>query len=70
MLESGDVMKKERLIVSTKLPKGEDGYKTFSIRIKDSTVQGLDTVVEQSGRSRNEIIGIFLEYALENYIVK
>lgn len=60
----------EKLIVSARKPKGEDGYKTFSIRIKDSTVQGLEQVVEQSGRSRNEIIGIFLEYALENYIIQ
>lgn len=34
-------MKKESLIVKTKRPKGEDGYKTFSIRIKEEPLQKL-----------------------------
>ena len=56
---------KEKLIISKKL-KGEDGYKTFSIRIKDETVEHLDELATKTNRSRNELIGIFLEYAMAN----
>ena len=45
--------------------KGEDGYKTFSIRIRTDTVEKIDNIVKQTGRTRNELIGIFLEYAVE-----
>ena len=48
-----------------KRPKGEDGYKVFSIRIKEETVAKLDAISMQTGRSRNELIGRFLEYAAE-----
>ncbi len=56
---------KEKLILNKKL-KGEDGYKTFSIRIKDETVEALDTLSSKTNRSRNELIGILLEYAIAN----
>ncbi len=59
-------MEKEKLIIPRKLPKGEDGYQTFSIRIKDEVVARLEEISNQSGRSRNEIIGRFIEYALDN----
>ena len=58
-------MKKDALIVKPKRPKGEDGYKVFSIRIKEETVAKLDAISMQTGRSRNELIGRFLEYAAE-----
>jgi predicted DNA-binding protein len=46
--------------------KGEDGYKTFSIRIKDETVTALDELATQSNRSRNELIDLMLEQAVNN----
>ena len=46
--------------------KGDDGYKVFSIRIKDSTVIALEKLSESTNRSRNELINILLEYALNN----
>lgn len=58
------------LIIKPKRPKGEDGYKTFSIRIREETVARLEEVAGKSGRSRNELIGIFLEYALDRCIVE
>jgi len=58
-------MKNEELLIKPKPAKGEDGYKTFSIRIKEETVAKIDEIVSQTGRSRNELIGIFLEYAAE-----
>ncbi|MCI8589392.1 MAG: CopG family transcriptional regulator [Clostridiales bacterium] len=61
---------KEKLIINKKPLKGEDGYKTFSIRIKNETVNHLDKISEQTNRSRNELINILLDYAIENCEVK
>jgi len=63
-------MLKEKLIINKKPLKGEDGYKIFSIRIKDETVANLDRLAEQTNRSRNELINILLDYAIENSEVK
>ena len=57
---------KETLIISKKSLKGEDGYKTFSIRIKDETVASLDKLSNETNRSRNELINILLDYAIKN----
>ena len=59
-------MERDDLIVKPKRPKGEDGYKVFSIRIKEETVGKLDMISMQTGRSRNELIGRFLDYALDH----
>ena len=63
-------MKANKLIIRPKKAKGEDGYKTFSIRVRDETVERLENVVRQTGHSRNELIGIFLEYALEHCVIE
>jgi len=47
-------------------PKGDDGHKTFSIRVKNDLVDELDNIAAKTNRSRNELIGIFLEYAISN----
>ena len=46
--------------------KGEDGYKTFSVRLKDDTVDKLNELAKETNRYRNELINIFLEFAVEN----
>lgn len=46
--------------------KGEDGYKTFSIRIKDETVERLEKIAAEANRSRNEIINIILDFGIDN----
>ena len=56
---------KEKLVLNKKL-KGEDGFKTFSIRIKDETVEKLEELSSKTNRSRNELIGILLDYAIAN----
>lgn len=61
---------KEKLIIEKKSLKGEDGYKTFSIRIKDETVDRLTLLAEQTNRSRNELINILIDYAIDNCEVK
>ena len=61
---------KNKLVISKKAPKGEDGYKTFSIRIKEETVAKLDALADTTNRSRNELINILLDYAIDNCIVE
>lgn len=61
----GDCMDDERLIISPKRAKGEDGFKTFSIRIREDLVEKINNISTQTGYSRNELIGRFLEYAVE-----
>jgi len=46
--------------------RGEDGYKTFSVRIKEETVTELEELATRSNRSRNELINILLEYSIKN----
>lgn len=61
---------KEKLIIKKKTLKGEDGYKTFSIRIKEETVCRLDELSQATNRSRNELINILIDYAIDNCEVK
>ena len=56
----------DKLIIRPKKYKGNDGYKTFSIRIKDDLVEKMDVISNRTGHSRNELIGIFLEYAVNH----
>ncbi len=62
-------MEQEKLIIHPKRAKGEDGYKTFSIRIKDELAEQLNQISTQTGHSRNELVGIFLEYAITHCII-
>ena len=60
-------MKEDKLIIKkSPLKKGDDGYKIFSIRIKEDTVKQIDAIASETRRSRNELIGKFLEYAIEH----
>lgn len=60
----------EKLIISKKPLKGEDGYKTFSIRVKDETVEALERIVTVTNRSRNEIVNILLDFAIQYAEIK
>ena len=46
--------------------KGEDGYRTFSVRIKEETVNKLEKISKETNRSRNELINILLDYGVDN----
>ncbi|MCI9191275.1 MAG: ribbon-helix-helix protein, CopG family [Lachnospiraceae bacterium] len=58
-------MKNENLVIKPKRAKGEDGYKVFSIRIKEEIVAQIDDISARTGHSRNELISTFLEFALD-----
>ncbi|MCQ2478043.1 MAG: ribbon-helix-helix domain-containing protein [Clostridia bacterium] len=60
----------EKLVIRPKNVKGEDGYKTFSIRIKNGTVNSLDELAKRTGRSRNELINVLLDFSIKNCVVK
>lgn len=60
----------DKLIISKKSFKGDDGYKTFSVRVKEETVNSLEELAKTTNRSRNEIINILLEYAIKNSEIK
>ena len=57
---------KNKLPISPKPPKGVDGHKTFSVRLKDDLVAQLEQISTLTGRSRNEVISMLLEYAVKN----
>lgn len=63
-------MGNEELIIKSKRPKGEDGYRVFSIRVKEEMVIKLEAISRTTGRSRNELIGILLEYALGHCVIE
>ncbi len=63
-------MKNENLVIKPKKAKGEDGYKVFSIRIKEEIVTQIDDISARTGHSRNELISTFLEFALDRCVVE
>ena len=46
--------------------KGEDGYKVISMRIKEKTLAQIDSYARAANRSRNEILNMLLDSAIEN----
>ena len=63
-------MENEGLVIKPRRPKGEDGYKVFSIRIKEDIVARIDDISTQTGHSRNELISTFIEYALNRCVIE
>ncbi len=63
-------MTNDNLVIKPKKAKGEDGYKVFSIRIREEIVAQIDNISAKTGHSRNELIGTFLAYALEKCIIE
>ena len=54
----------KKLVISKKM-KGEDGHKVFSVRLKDTTVEKLDELAQKTYRSRNDLINMLLDFAME-----
>lgn len=63
-------MAKKLEITKKSAVKGDDGYKVFSVRIKDETVEKLEEISAATNRSRNELINIMLEFGIENCEIK
>ena len=58
---------KREILISRK--KGEDGHKIVSVRMRDEPLARLDDLSAQTNRSRNELINLLLEEALQNVTV-
>ena len=63
-------MGNESLVIKPRKTKGEDGYKVFSIRIKEDIVAKIDDISTKTGHSRNELISTFIEYALNRCVIE
>lgn len=59
-------MSDEKLLIRKKFPRGFDGYKTFSIRITENTFASIENLAKETGHTRNELIGMLLDYALDH----
>ncbi len=57
-------MAEEIKITKKSARKGDDGYKIISVRMKDETVEKLDVLSAKTNRSRNELINILIEAAI------
>lgn len=44
--------------------KGDDGYKVVSVRMKEDLIGRLDTLSAKTNRSRNELINLLVEAAI------
>ncbi len=58
-------MEKEIKITKKIARRGDDGYKVVSVRMKDKTIERLDEMSVKTNRSRNELINILVESAME-----
>ena len=56
----------EEIRITKKLPrKGDDGYRIVSVRMKEVLLERLDALSAKSNRSRNELINLLLESAVD-----
>lgn len=56
----------EEIRIRKKVAKrGDDGYKIVSVRMKDELIEKLDRLSSDTNRSRNELINILLESAVD-----
>ena len=56
----------DKLTISKKRYKGEDSHVTFSVRLRVETVSNLEAIAKETNRSRNEVINLLLDWAVEN----
>lgn len=56
----------EEIRITKKLPrKGDDGYRIVCVRMKETLLERLDALSAKSNRSRNELINLLLESAVD-----
>lgn len=46
--------------------RGEDGYRVFSVRVREETVMRLEEIAAATNRFRNELINLLLEFGIDN----
>lgn len=58
-------MEKEIKIKKKSARRGDDGYKVVSVRMKEEMIERLDDLSAKTNRSRNELINLLLDAAME-----
>ena len=58
-------MAKEIKITKKAASRGDDGYKIVSVRMRDEMIARLDALSSETNRSRNELINLLLDAALD-----
>ena len=58
-------MDKEIKITKKTPRRGDDGYKIVAVRMKEEMLERLDRLAAQTNRSRNELINLLLDSAME-----
>lgn len=58
-------MAEEIRITKKSARRGDDGYKIVSVRMKDEMIEKLDDLSAKTNRSRNELINLLLEAAID-----
>ena len=58
-------MAKEINITKKAARRGDDGYKIVSVRMRDEMIARLDALSSETNRSRNELINLLLDAALD-----
>ena len=58
-------MAEEIRITKKSARRGDDGYKIVSVRMKEEMLAQLDDLSIQTNRSRNELINMLLEAAID-----
>ena len=58
-------MEKEIKITKKTARRGDDGYKVVSVRMKEEMIERLDKLSAKTNRSRNELIHLLLDAAME-----
>ena len=52
--------------ITKKVPRrGDDGYKVVSVRMREEMLERLDGLSARTNRSRNELINLLLDAAME-----
>ena len=52
----------EKLVIRKR---GDDGYKTFSVRSESDTIEKIDELAKQTNISRNNLIQEMLDFAID-----
>ena len=58
-------MEKEIKITKKAARRGDDGYKVVSVRMKEEMIDRLDALSAETNRSRNELINLLLDAAID-----
>ena len=62
----GDIMNEKKLLIPQNKPKGDDGTRHLSVRLKKELLDRLDELTPKTNYSRNQLVSVLLNLALDN----